>query len=161
MWYSLRFLSLTCMILSHLRSCSNRWKTMESSVTYWNSLSPAGKLCVITIEFGRRYKHISDIFQDYCWPHSCLPGPASGIYSRDAQVLHRSGQTRLGQRKLQAHLVAWGYPMGKCPERCPHRRAEAEGECSSGLSCLLLFHFESNSIFVFLLMLRSLEASVS
>lgn len=143
------------------------WEPVEnsgfSSVTSWNSLGPSRKaLCFIILEFGGRHRHIPDVFPDCWWLHSCLLGPASGIYSRDAQVLHRSGKTRLGQRKLQAHLVAWRYPMGKCPERRPHGRAKAEGEGFSDLSSLLLFHSESTTsvLGVPLLVLKSLKTHV-
>lgn len=56
-----------------------------------------------------------------------VPGTAASFHPWDAEVFHRSWETRLGQGKLQAHLVAWGHSMGQRSQWCPHRGTEAAG----------------------------------
>lgn len=54
-------------------------------------------------------------------------GSAPSVHSRNAEVFHRPWEAWMGERELQANLVAGGHSLGQRTQRCPNRGAETEG----------------------------------
>lgn len=73
----------------------------------------------------------------------CVAGSAPSVHSGNAEVFHRPWEAWMGERELQAHLVARGHSLGQRTQRRPNRGAETEGnvdECVERNEVILTSH---------------------